>query len=77
MKKYASHAALCALGLIAGLSIYVVSEQREEIKQKPVAPRFVLLSESSKPKSLEWEQPLIHPTFPPKLVQGEKKFVLK
>lgn len=77
MKKYSSQALFCVLGLVVGLSICVISQETETIPQKPVTASYVLLPGNPKINKFEWRQPLLHPTYPPKLVPGQNEFVLK
>jgi hypothetical protein len=78
MKNYSRCVLLCALGTAVGLGVYCVWQTESEIAQKPVAqPRMVLGPQKQKPEAFYWKQPLLHPTYPPKLVPGENEFVLK
>ena len=77
MKNYLRPMLFCFVGLVAGLSIYGICQNSGDNNPKPMAPRSALMLANPTIKELEWRQPLLHPTYPPKLVQGEKEFVLK
>jgi hypothetical protein len=64
--------------MAAGLGVYCVWQTESEIVQKPAAQsRMVLMPQKQKPEPFYWKQPLLHPTYPPKLVYGQSDFVLK
>jgi len=80
MKNYSRWGLPCALRVLAGFGVYCVCQTESEIVQKPpVQSRLVLMPEKLKPELFYWKQPLLHPTYPPKLVhvEGERDFVLK
>lgn len=77
MKKTASLIGICCLGLVAALGIISSGQNSRETQQNSTAVRYVLTPAKPAIKKFEWRQPLLHPTYPPKLVKGEKEFVLK
>lgn len=78
MKKDSRNWLFCSLGLVAVITFFCLLQPTTETDASPSTKALVLLkTEKPKAKPFEWRQPLLHPTYPPKLVPGEKEFVLK
>ncbi|MEO5804863.1 MAG: hypothetical protein ABIR24_15170 [Verrucomicrobiota bacterium] len=78
MKKYLSRLVFGVLGLVVAFVTYGIWQHHRVIKRQSVKlSPAIFLATTPEPKTFEWRQPLLHPTFPPKLLKGEKEFVLR